>query len=132
MERFAIIEHQHCKPEVVQKLTKCPNDRFSRWSERNGIGSSLYDTVDLESSDDENLDVFFSRKMGRAAKEDQEDSARTDLFLPEYVITSGLPEIPNLPEDIINDTQNESRLALRKASIDTTATDVLSTERPQG
>lgn len=132
MERFAIIEHQHCKPEVVQKLIKYPNDRFSRWAERNSGGSSLYDTIELDSSDDENLDVFFSRKMARATKGDQEDSARTDLFLPEYVITSGIPEIPNLPEDVTNEPQAESALTLRKASIDTTATDMSIAERPSG
>lgn len=70
--------------------------------------------------------------MARATKEDQEDSARTDLFLPEYVITSGIPEIPNLPEDVTNEPQAESALTLRKASIDTTATDMSIAERPSG
>ncbi|KAI9268278.1 hypothetical protein BDA99DRAFT_603761 [Phascolomyces articulosus] len=117
MERFAMLEHAHHKPEIVQKLIKCPSDRFTKWAERNGPGISLYDDVEFDSSDDENLDVFFSRKIAKPTKTEQDDAMRTDLFLPEYMIASGLPEIYSMRDNILDD-QERGRV-VRRGSIDT-------------
>ena len=123
MERFAMLEHAHHKPETVQKLIKCPNDRFTKWAERNGPGISLYDDVEFDSSDDENLDVFFSRKIAKPAKTEQDDGVRTDLFLPEYNVASGLPEIYNMRDNILDGQdhhqQQHHQRIVRRGSIDT-------------
>ncbi|KAI8139598.1 hypothetical protein BJV82DRAFT_626694 [Fennellomyces sp. T-0311] len=118
MERFAMLEHAHYKPETVQKLVKCTNERFTRWAERNGSANSLYDDVEFDSSDDENLDAFFSRKIAKPAKSEQDDAMRTDLFLPEYLLTSGIPEIYSMRDDTL-DNQDHGRM-IRRGSIDTT------------
>ena len=123
MERFAMLEHAHHKSETVQKLIKCPNDRFTKWAERNGPGISLYDDVEFDSSDDENLDVFFSRKIAKPAKTEQDDAVRTDLFLSEYNVASGLPEIYNMRDNILDDQdhhqQQHHQRVVRRGSIDT-------------
>lgn len=110
------MEHLHQKPETIQKLVKCTHDRFYKWAERTGSAITLYDDVDLDSSDDENLDVFFSRKLAKPNNNEQDDAMRTDLFLPEYQIASGFPEIHNMQED----TPEMMALA-RRSSLDDNA-----------
>ncbi|KAI7882180.1 hypothetical protein K492DRAFT_206338 [Lichtheimia hyalospora FSU 10163] len=116
MERFALMEHLHQKPETIQKLVKCTHDRFYKWAERTGSVITLYDDVDLDSSDDENLDVFFSRKLAKPNNNEQDEAMRTDLFLPEYQIASGFPEIHSMQED----TPEMMALA-RRSSLDDNA-----------
>ncbi|KAI9496603.1 hypothetical protein BDB00DRAFT_807985 [Zychaea mexicana] len=119
MERFAMMEHMHRKPETVQKLIKCPSDRFTKWAERNGPAISLYDDVEFDSSDDENLDVFFSRKIAKPTKTEQDDAMRSDLFLPEYMLMSGIPEIYSMRDEIL-DVNHDPGQVVRRGSIDTT------------
>lgn len=99
MERFSMIEHLHDKPESVLKLIRCEPEKFIKWTERRLGNTTLYDDFDLDSSDDENSDAFFSRKISKPNKE-IDDSAKCDLFLPDYELTSGLPEIEGVHEDI--------------------------------
>lgn len=118
MERFLLLERLHSKPAAMQKLIKCTSERFSRWIERNGAVAGYYDDIDLDSSDDENLDAFFSKRIVKP-KAEEEDALRTDLFLPEYAITCGIPEIDDVQEEEV--TLPESRPMSRKTSVDTTA-----------
>ncbi|KAI8376113.1 uncharacterized protein BYT42DRAFT_614896 [Radiomyces spectabilis] len=100
MKRFAMMEHMHGDPETTLKLIRCSDASFSRWVERShGVNNSLYDAFDLDSDDDESLDgsFFFTRVKSRA---DEDDTERTDLFIPEYVTAAGLPEIPGVPEEL--------------------------------
>lgn len=100
MERFAMLEHVHGKPEATQRLIRCTPQRFSQWAERHrGTTLSLYDDFDFDESDDDNLDAFFSRRITKPQKSEGDDANRTDLFLPEYIITCGVPEIQNAPEE---------------------------------
>lgn len=117
MERFSMIEHLHDKPESVIKLIRCEHDRFLKWTDRRSGHTTLYDDFDLDSSDDENLDAFFSRKITKPNKV-VDDSAKTDLFLPEYEITSGLPEVDGVNEDILEPEASSSKIVMRKSSVD--------------
>ncbi|KAI8980411.1 hypothetical protein BDB01DRAFT_796328 [Pilobolus umbonatus] len=116
MERFAMMEHFHDKPEVVIKLIRCDKDRFAKWTDHRPMHTSLFDDFDLDSSDDENLDAFFSRKIAKPDKQ-VDDSVKTDLFMPEYIMTSGIPEIPGVKESIIERTSSYNS-AVRKSSAD--------------
>lgn len=107
MERFSMIEHLHDKPEAVLKLIRCEPDKFLKWTERRLGQTTLYDDFDLDSSEDENLDAFFSRKISKPNKL-IDDASRTDLFLSDYELTSGLPEIDGVKEDIIEPGTSES------------------------
>ncbi|KAG0172229.1 Transcriptional activator spt7 [Apophysomyces sp. BC1034] len=118
MERFAMLEHTHDDAEASQKLVRCTNEKFLQWTERRGLNASLYDEFDLESSDDENLDAFFSRRMAKP-KAEEDDASRTDLFLPEYLVRSGIPEIAGVPEDLVDDDELARRRYIsRRASLD--------------
>lgn len=118
MERFAMIEHLHDKPESVIKLVRCDFDRFLKWTDRRSTRATLYDDFELDSSDDENLDVFFSRKIRKPSKM-VDDSTKNDLFLPDYEITSGIPEIDGVAEDVIEPTVTSNGKAVaRKPSVD--------------
>lgn len=128
MERFALIENLHHKPAMTQKLVKCTHDRFSRWNERSGGSASLYDEVDLDSSDDDNLDAFFSRKITKP-KTEEDDAMRTDLFLPEYFLSCGLPEITALSDNLREEVPMETRHLSRKGSMDT---DISLARHPRG
>ncbi|ORY98465.1 hypothetical protein BCR43DRAFT_512654 [Syncephalastrum racemosum] len=130
MERFALIENMHHKPAMTQKLVKCPNDRFSRWNERSGGSASLYDEVDFDSSDDDNLDAFFSRKISKP-KTEEDDAMRTDLFLPEYLLSCGLPEITALSDNLHEEVPMETRPLSRKGSMDN-ASEISLTRHPRG
>ncbi|KAG1627861.1 hypothetical protein G6F45_007342 [Rhizopus arrhizus] len=99
MERFSAIQHLHDKPESVIKLIRCENDKLLKWIDHRPSNASAYDIFDLDSSDDENLDAFFSKKITKLDKS-TDDSAKTNLFLPDYRFTSGIPEIDGVPEDI--------------------------------
>lgn len=118
MERFAMIEHLHDKPDSVMKLIRCDHDRFLKWTDRRSTQTTLYDDLDLDSSDDENLDAFFSRKITKPNKV-VDDSAKTDLFLPEYEITSGLPEVDGVPEDLLElEPSSLPQVTARKSSVE--------------
>jgi transcriptional activator SPT7 len=122
MERFSMIEHLHDKPESVIKLVRCEFDRFLKWTDRRSGHTTLYDDFDLDSSDDENLDAFFSRKITKPNKV-IDDSTKTDLFLPEYEVTSGLPEVDGIKADMIEpstslSTTVTSKAIVRKSSVD--------------
>ncbi|KAK4521289.1 uncharacterized protein ATC70_011903 [Mucor velutinosus] len=118
MERFAMMEHLHDKPEAVVKLVRCEFERFLKWTDRRSTTATLYDDFDLDSSDDENLDAFFSRKITKPDKT-VDDSTRNDLFLPDYEIASGIPEIDGVPEDVIEPTVSSNGKAIvRKSSVD--------------
>ncbi|CEP13306.1 hypothetical protein [Parasitella parasitica] len=118
MERFAMMEHLHDKPESVVKLVRCDSDRFLKWTDRRSTRATLYDDFDLDSSDDENLDAFFSRKITKP-NETVDDATRNNLFLPDYEITSGIPEIDGVSEDVVEPTTSSNGKALvRKSSID--------------
>ena len=71
MERFSMIEHLHDKPESVIKLLRCDPERFLKWIERRSGNVTQYDDFDLDSSDDENLDAFFSRKNHKTQQIDR-------------------------------------------------------------
>ncbi|KAG1106850.1 hypothetical protein G6F42_016588 [Rhizopus arrhizus] len=118
MERFAMMEHLHDKPESVVKLVRCEFERFLKWTDRRSTTATLYDDFDLDSSDDENLDAFFSRKITKPNKT-ADDSTRNDLFLPDYEITSGIPEIDGVAEDVIEPAvSSNGKAVVRKSSID--------------
>lgn len=96
MKRFSMIEQAHFSPETVRKLITASNDSIVRWIEQ-GSGS-LYE--DCDSDDDDSFDDgFLSRRMAKSNKSQVDDSARPDLFLPEYTVTSGIPEIVGVPEE---------------------------------
>lgn len=114
MGRFSMIEHLHDKPESIIKLIRCDNERFLKWADRRAPGSSLYDDFEFDSSDDENLDAFFSRKITKPDKV-VEDATRNDLFLPDYKTVSGIPEIQGVPEDIEPSSSNQ---VARKSSVE--------------
>ncbi|KAI7863084.1 hypothetical protein BDF14DRAFT_1847660 [Spinellus fusiger] len=99
MGRFAILEHTHNTPQSDQKLARCTADVFSRWTERRRASASLYDDFDASLSDEDNFDAFFTRKITKP-KTEENDAARNDLFLPEYIISSGLPEIQRIPQEL--------------------------------
>jgi transcriptional activator SPT7 len=119
MERFSMIEHLHDKPESVIKLVRCEFDRFLKWTDHRLGNATLYDDFDLDSSDDENLDAFFSRKITKPNKI-IDDSAKNDLFLTDYAITSGIPEIDGVPEDVNEPkvSTNDKAVVVRKPSVD--------------
>ncbi|KAI8378270.1 hypothetical protein EDC96DRAFT_219367 [Choanephora cucurbitarum] len=116
MERFTMMEHLHDHPESVMRLMRVDADRFLQWTDRRSHQASLLDEFDLDSSDDENLDAFFSRKMTKPDKT-VDDAVKTDLFLPSYAITSGLPEIDGLPEDLVEPVVGD-QMVRRKSSVD--------------
>jgi transcriptional activator SPT7 len=127
MGRFSMIEHLHDKPESIIKLVRCEHDRFLKWTDRRLNGSTLYDDFDLDSSDDENLDAFFSRKITKPKKV-AEDSTRNDLFLVDYETVSGIPEIRGPPEDILEPVSSSSGKAVaRKSSIELTPENLMAT-----
>ncbi|KAI9019481.1 hypothetical protein CLU79DRAFT_234322 [Phycomyces nitens] len=115
MERFAMLEHTHSTPQVTQRLVRCTPDAFSQWTDRRGGNASLYDEFDINSSDEENLDAFFSRKIAKP-KTEQDDESRTDLFLPEYIISSGIPEIDGVPEELNEDDSKDDSKQGKHAS----------------
>ncbi|KAI8066805.1 hypothetical protein BC940DRAFT_257389 [Gongronella butleri] len=129
MERFSMMEHVHDKTNVVRKLIRCPDKNLIQWTDRRRpADASLYDhDIDLDSSDDEILDAFFSRKIAKPKHADDDDATRQDLFLPEYQITAGVPEMPDhLNEEYKRDrhaSQPQPRL-LRKNSIDSAMDDL--------
>lgn len=127
MERFAMIEHLHDKPDSIIKLIRCEHDRFLKWTDRRSGHTTLYDDFDLDSSDDENLDAFFSRKITKPNKV-VNDSAKTDLFLPEYEITSGLPEVDGVSEDLLEPGPSSSELVVRKSSVDLSPETILAVQ----
>lgn len=108
MERFSMLEHLHHQPECTKRLIRCSRTAFLRWIDRNE-GASVYDTFDLNSEDEEGFDGgFFSsslmaanRKCEKPVPTDEDDALRTDLFLPEYYLASGLPEIEGVPEEYL-------------------------------
>ncbi|KAI8364102.1 hypothetical protein BD560DRAFT_425671 [Blakeslea trispora] len=124
MERFTMMEHLHDHPSSVMRLMRCDPDRFLTWTDRRSHHASLLDEFDLDSSDDENLDAFFSRKMTKPDKV-VDDAVKTDLFLPYYAITSGLPELEGVPEDL--ETTADQSL-VRKSSIDLSPEALLATQ----
>ncbi|KAI9264766.1 hypothetical protein BY458DRAFT_513918 [Sporodiniella umbellata] len=99
MERFSAIQHLHHRPESLIKLVRCENDKLVKWIDHRPNDTSAYELFELDSSDDENLDAFFSKKITKAAKQIN-DSAKSNLFLPDYKIMSGIPEIDGVPEDL--------------------------------
>ncbi|KAI8984540.1 hypothetical protein BDF20DRAFT_394859 [Mycotypha africana] len=142
MERFSMIQHLHNKPEAVMKLIRCEFERFSKWTDRRATNTTLYDSFDLDSSDDENLDAFFSRKIAKPNKT-IDDSAKNDLFLFDYEIACGLPEIEGVPEDVIEPTVSNTQIGgatpltmpslvskpmLRKSSVDLSPEAVLAAQ----
>lgn len=113
-----MMEHLHNKPETVNKLVQCDNEKFAKWIDRRSGQTTMYDDLDLDSSDDENLDAFFSRKITKPLKK-VEDSARSDLFLADYQMGSGLPEIDGAVETLVEPTvSNGDKAIVRKSSID--------------
>ncbi|KAL0082086.1 hypothetical protein F4703DRAFT_1739277, partial [Phycomyces blakesleeanus] len=130
MERFAMLEHVHSTPQVTQRLVRCTADTFSQWTERRGGNASLYDEFDINLSDEENLDAFFSRKIAKP-KTEQDDDTRTDLFLPEYIISSGIPEIAGVPEEFIEDEPKRGKQSSRMSRFDDTGFEATSS-RPKG
>ncbi|ORX60257.1 hypothetical protein DM01DRAFT_1380641 [Hesseltinella vesiculosa] len=126
MERFAMIEHNHDKTDLVRKLIRCPNKNLIQWTDRRRpADASLYDDdVDLDSSDDEILDAFFSRKIAKPKHAYEDDASRADLFLPEYNVTAGFPEMaPYLNEEYKRRRTLPPRLA-RRASMDSSIEDL--------
>lgn len=102
MERFSMLEHLHHQPECTKKLIRCSRTAFLRWIDRHE-GFSVYDSFDLTSEDEDGFDggFFFAstKKCERPAPTDEDDAIRTDLFLPEYYIASGVPDIVGVPEE---------------------------------
>ncbi|KAI9478715.1 MAG: hypothetical protein EXX96DRAFT_505382 [Benjaminiella poitrasii] len=119
MERFSMIEHLHDKPESIIKLVRCEFDRFLKWTDRRPNNITLYEDFDLKSSDDETLDAFFSKRISKPQKR-VDDSTRNDLFLPDYEITGGMPELEGVPEDLatIESSPSEKYSFARKSSVD--------------
>lgn len=115
MERFSRLEHLHHQPETTKKLMRCSRTAFLRWLDRRDELTSIYDEFDMNSEDEEGFDggFFFSTSKGDKSKPTNEDDAlRTDLFLPEYYLGSGIPEIDGVPEEYLpflddNDDEKE-------------------------
>ncbi|CAO3688768.1 unnamed protein product [Rhizopus stolonifer] len=106
MERFSAMQHLHNRPESVIKLIRCENDKLLKWIDHRPSSVSAYDLFDLDSSDDENLDAFFSKKITKSDKL-IDDSAKTNLFLPDYKVTCGIPEISGIPEDLFESKEDQ-------------------------
>lgn len=122
MERFHMLEHLHHDSTSTKKLMRCNKKALSRWMSRRGlnmttrtISTSVYDTFDLTSEDEDDTDdgggfFFMMNKHGGEHKSnptDEEDANRTDLFLPEYSMTAGLPEIEGIPEEYLLEEEME-------------------------
>ncbi|KAJ2964384.1 hypothetical protein NQZ79_g717 [Umbelopsis isabellina] len=123
MKRFSMIEQAHNHPETVRKIITASNDGIVRWIEQGNTG--LYD--DCDSDDDDSFDDgFLSRRMAKSNTAQVDDSSRADLYLPEYAITSGIPEIIAIPEEISDKTrrgsidglENELEYGLSDVSLD--------------
>ncbi|OBZ89272.1 Transcriptional activator spt7, partial [Choanephora cucurbitarum] len=109
IERHAVMELMHHQPDHVKRLIRASRLGFVKWMERNeGIhGPEEYAEAllsDLDSEDEQ--DGFFSKRLhDRTNLPDQE---RDNLFLPEYNMVPGLPDIDGLPVDLlINDLEDE-------------------------
>jgi transcriptional activator SPT7 len=125
MERFAMMENTHNNTKLARKLVRCTEKNLVQWTDRRRPGdASIYDDdVDLDSSDDEILDAFFSRKISKPKHADEDDAARANLFLPDYAITAGIPDIANIPQEY-RDPTNRRQLS-RKGSTDSNSDLVL-------
>ncbi|CAO3621827.1 unnamed protein product [Cunninghamella blakesleeana] len=110
MERFSMMEHLHNNNELIRKLVRCSEKNLIQWTDRRRpADASIYDEdVDLDSSDDEILDAFFSRKISKPKHADEDDATKIDLFLPEYAIAAGIPEIGDIPEEYREINNNNS------------------------
>jgi transcriptional activator SPT7 len=97
MKRFSMMEQAHESPETIRKLITASNDNIVRWIEQGNNG--LYEDCDTD-DDDSFDDGFLSRRIANSNKAQVDDSSRSDLFLPEYSVTSGIPEIIDIPEDV--------------------------------
>jgi transcriptional activator SPT7 len=105
MKRFSMMEQAHNHPETVRKIITASNDGIVRWIEQGNTG--LYDDCDSEDEDSFD-DGFLSRRMAKSNTAQVDDSSRADLYLPEYAITSGIPEIIAIPEEISDKTRRGS------------------------
>ena len=92
-----MMEQAHESPETIRKLSTASNDNIVRWIEQGNNG--LYEDCDTD-DDDSFDDGFLSRRIANSNKAQVDDSSRSDLFLPEYSVTSGIPEIIDIPEDV--------------------------------
>ncbi|CAO3619766.1 unnamed protein product [Mucor hiemalis] len=104
MERFSRLEHLHHQPETTKKLMRCSRTAFLRWLDRRDELTSTFDEFDMNSEDEEGFDggFFYSTSKGDKAKPtDEDDAIRTDLFLPEYYLGSGIPEIDGVSEEYL-------------------------------
>ncbi|KAG2185419.1 hypothetical protein INT44_002210, partial [Umbelopsis vinacea] len=97
MKRFSMMEQAHESPETIRKLITASNDSIVRWIEQGSNG--LYEDCDTD-DDDSFDDGFLSRRIANSNKAQVDASSRSDLFLPEYAVASGIPEIIDIPEDI--------------------------------
>lgn len=106
MERFSRLEHLHHQPETTKKLMRCSRTAFLRWLDRRDEFISTYDDFDMNSEDEEGFDggFFFSTSSkgdNKSKPTNEDDAIRTDLFLPEYYLGSGIPEIDGVPEEYL-------------------------------
>jgi transcriptional activator SPT7 len=103
VEWSSLLERLHHQPKSTKKLIRCSRLAFLRWLERHeGIEMSIYDQLDMNSEDEEGFDGgFFFSRSDRPKPTDENDAIRNDLFLPEYAIIPGLPEIEGVPEELI-------------------------------
>jgi transcriptional activator SPT7 len=107
MEKFSLLEHLHHQPETTKKLMRCSQVGFKRWLNRRDT-TSIYDEFDFNSEDEEGFDggfFFSSTTTNKQPATDEEDVLRTDLFLPEYYLNSGVPDIEGIPEEYIVDEE---------------------------
>ncbi|KAI8364636.1 uncharacterized protein BYT42DRAFT_589889 [Radiomyces spectabilis] len=92
MERLYIMQLVHSDEEKVLRLIQVSDDSFARWTDRRDDTGAFDDRFDADSSDDENFNSF-SRKTKKSSKLEEDSAVRSDLFLPEYKMSCGIPEV---------------------------------------
>jgi transcriptional activator SPT7 len=98
MHRFALFEKYHDKPKIVKKLMRYSSSTLSKMLQ--------YNITDFDQNDDDedgdNGSFFFEKKK---QKKEENMEERSDLFLPEYALTCGLPRIEGIKQE--QDEQEE-------------------------
>ncbi|KAI8880280.1 Bromodomain-containing protein [Backusella circina FSU 941] len=99
MHRFSLFEKYHDKPKILKKLMRYSSSTLSKMIQ--------YNITDFDQDEDEedNGSFFFEKKKKMNEEESMEE--RLDLFLPEYVLTCGLPRIEGVKEEEDDDDELE-------------------------
>jgi transcriptional activator SPT7 len=94
MYRFALFEKYHNQPNILRKLMRYSSSTLSKMLQ--------YNITDFDQNDEDDEgdhgSFFFERKKQK--KKDKMEE-RSDLFLPEYALTCGLPRIEGIEQEDI-------------------------------